>query len=131
MHSVHRVGCVVQMTSVEPYEDGRFDIEVVGRQRMRLDGLDTSGELPGRRRRGAARAHPPGSPTRSHEAERTYATFEEYRRRLSELRGGDVLDGDLPRDPEYLSYSLAATCLLTLPERQELLEAEHVRWTGW
>ena len=33
MHSVHRVGCVVQMTSVEPYEDGRFDIEVVGRQR--------------------------------------------------------------------------------------------------
>ena len=30
VHSVHRVGCVVQMTSVEPYEDGRFDIEVVG-----------------------------------------------------------------------------------------------------
>ena len=26
VHSVHRVGCVVQMTSVEPYEDGRFDI---------------------------------------------------------------------------------------------------------
>ena len=34
-----------------------------------------------------------------------------------------MLDGDLPRDPEYLSYSLAATCLLTLAERQELLEA--------
>src|SRR3954468_11531628 len=28
VQSVHRVGCVVQMTSVEPYEDGRFDIEV-------------------------------------------------------------------------------------------------------
>ncbi len=38
------------------------------------------------------------------------------------MRGGDVLDGDFPRDPEYLSYSLAATCLLTLKERQELLE---------
>src|SRR3954468_5354851 len=42
-HSVHRVGCVVQLTSVEHYPDGRFDIEVVGRNRMRLDDLDTSG----------------------------------------------------------------------------------------
>src|SRR6478672_7970052 len=41
--SLHRVGCVVQMTSVEPYPDGRFDIEVVGRQRLRLERLDTSG----------------------------------------------------------------------------------------
>jgi hypothetical protein len=39
------------------------------------------------------------------------------------MRGTDVLDGDLPRDPEYLSYSLAATCLLTLAERQSLLES--------
>jgi Lon protease-like protein len=111
------------MTSVEPFEDGRFDIEVVGRRRMRLDGLDTSGDflvgdvemLVERTIKGTDAAH---------EAARTFDTFEEYRRRLSELRGGDVLDGDLPRDPEYLSYSLAATCLLTLRERQDLLEAD-------
>jgi Lon protease-like protein len=123
VHSVHRVGCVVQMTSVEPYEDGRFDIEVLGRQRMRLDGLDTSGEflvgdvemLTERTAKGSDAAR---------EAARTYDTFEEYRRRLSQMRGGDVLDGDLPRDPEFLSYSLAATCLLTLAERQALLEAD-------
>jgi Lon protease-like protein len=122
VHSVHRVGCVVQMTSVEPYEDGRFDIEVVGRARMRLDGLDTSGEfLVGDVETLPERTEP--HPDAIGQAERTYATFVEYRRRLSELRGGDVLDGDLPRDPEYLSYSLAATCLLTLAERQELLEA--------
>ena len=122
VHSVHRVGCVVQMTSVDPYEDGRFDIEVVGRARMRLDGLDTSGEyLVGDVETLPERTEP--HPDALGQAERTYATFEEYRRRLSELRGDDVLDGDLPRDPEYLSYSLAATCLLTLTERQELLEA--------
>jgi Lon protease-like protein len=122
VHSVHRVGCVVQMTSVDPYEDGRFDIEVVGRARMRLDGLDTSGEfLVGDVETLPERTEP--LPEAMGQAERTYATFEEYRRRLSELRGGDVLDGDLPRDPEFLSYSLAATCLLTLAERQELLEA--------
>ncbi|NUR06582.1 MAG: LON peptidase substrate-binding domain-containing protein [Nocardioidaceae bacterium] len=122
VQSVHRVGCVVQMVSVEPYQDGRFDIEVVGRQRLRLDGLDTSGEylvgdvetLPERQE---------AQPQALTEAARTRGTFEEYRRRLSELRGGDVLDGDLPHDPEYLSYSLAATCLLTLQERQALLEA--------
>lgn len=122
VHSVHRVGCVVQMTSVDPYEDGRFDIEVVGRARMRLDGLDTSGEyLVGDVETLPERTEP--HPEARGQAERTYATFEEYRRRLSELRGGDVLDGDLPRDPEFLSYSLAATCLLTMAERQDLLEA--------
>ena len=125
VQSVHRVGCVVQMTSVEPYADGGFDIEVVGRQRMRLDGLDTSGAyLVGdvETLEAAAPAVEAGSEAAT-EALRTRETFEEYRRRLSELRGDDVLDGELPRDPEYLSYALAATCLLTLQERQSLLEA--------
>ncbi len=122
VQSVHRVGCVVQMTSVEPYADGRFDIEVVGRHRLRLDALDTSGRyLVGDVE--TVEEAKVDTPAGLQEAERTRATFEEYRRRLSELRGDDVLDGDLPRDPEYLSYALAATCLLTLQERQELLEA--------
>ena len=123
VHSVHRVGCVVQMTSVEPYEDGRFDIEVLGRRRLRLDGLDTSREF----LVGDVETLPDSEkplPAAIAEAEKAYATFEEYRRRLSEMRGGEVLDGDLPRDPELLSYSLAATCLLTLQERQALLEAD-------
>lgn len=122
VQSVHRVGCLVQMISVEPHADGRFDIEVVGRQRLRLDGLDTSGAfLLG----DVETVEEPSdtSPVALQEAERTRETFEEYRRRLSEMRGSDVLDGELPQDPEYLSYSLAATCLLTLAERQSLLEA--------
>ena len=122
VQSVHRVGCVVQMTSIEPYEDGRFDIEVVGRARLRLDGLDTSGEFLVGDVETLTEGKP--HPAATVEAEKAYATFEEYRRRLSEMRGGDVLDGDLPRDPEYLSYSLSATCLLTLQERQALLEAD-------
>jgi Lon protease-like protein len=124
--SLHRVGCVVQLTEVEPYEDGRFDIEVVGRQRMQVqgfEGMETSGsylvgeveKLSERTAKGVDLAQ---------EAGRTLDTFEEYRRRLSEMRGGAVLDGDLPNDPEYLSYSLAATCLLTMQDRQDLLEAE-------
>ena len=120
--SVHRVGCVVQMTSVEPYPDGRFDIEVVGRRRLRMDGLDTSGPfLVGDVE--TVDEPPDTSAAAVEEATLALHTFEQYRRQLSDLRGDDVLDGDLPHDPEYLSYSLAATCLLTLRERQELLES--------
>jgi uncharacterized protein len=124
--SLHRVGCVVQLTEVEPYDDGRFDIEVVGRQRMRLEAVSTSGSyLVGDVTTMTERTPKGNDATR--EAARTLGTFEEYRRRLSVLRGGEVLDGSMPHDPEYLSYSLAATCLLTLRDRQDLLEAEHAR----
>ena len=124
VQSVHRVGCLVQMTSVEPYEDGRFDIEVLGRERLRLDGLDISGEfLVGDVETLPSARTPKGNDT-TREAKLTLETFEEYRRRLSQVSGGMVLDGDLPRDPEYLSYSLAATCLLTLRDRQGLLEVD-------
>jgi Lon protease-like protein len=44
MQSAHRVGTLVQLTGVEPYDDGRFDIEVTGRQRLHLQTMHTSGE---------------------------------------------------------------------------------------
>jgi uncharacterized protein len=122
VQSVHRVGCVVQMTSVEPYPDGRFDIEVVGRRRLRLDGLDTSGAfLVGDVE--TVEEPPDTSPAALEAAARAQEAFTTYRGRLSDLRGDEVLEGALPQDPEYLSYSLAATCLLTLSERQALLES--------
>jgi uncharacterized protein len=121
--SVHRIGCVAQMTTVEPHPDGRFDIEIVGRQRMRLDSMDTSGAyLVG----GVDRLpeEPVSALGPDEEAERTMNTFAAYRTQLSALRGAEVLDGVFPSDPTYLSYSLAATCLLTLRERQALLETD-------
>lgn len=121
MQSAHRVGTLVQLTGVEPYDDGRYDIEVTGRERFRMNSLNTSGAyftaevdlLPDRL-----------EATAQDEARRTLATFEVYRERLSSLRGGPVLAGVMPSDPAYLSYSLAATCLLTLRERQALLEVD-------
>ena len=106
--SVHRVGCVVQMTSVAPHSDGRFDIEVVGRQRMRLDRLDFSekylvGEVE------VVDEETRTNPAAVTEAARARETFARYRDQLLQLRGVDVLDGELPRDPVYLSYALAAT----------------------
>jgi Lon protease-like protein len=121
MQSAHRVGTLVQLTSVEPYDDGRFDIEVTGRQRLRMETMDTSGPY---FRADVELIADLDEPAAHDEATRALATFHAYRTQLSELRGGPVLAGDLPTDPAYLSYALAATCLLTLRERQALLEAD-------
>ena len=123
--SVHTVGCLAQMTVVDPQPDGRFDIEVVGRQRLRLHSMNPSGPyLVGEVELLDDKADSDAGPGPDQEAERTLLTFAAYRKQLSELRGGDVLGGDFPHDPTYLSYSLAATCLLTLRERQALLESD-------
>jgi Lon protease-like protein len=121
MQSAHRIGTLVQLTTVERYDDGTFDIEITGRQRLRMNDLDTSGEYFTAEVELLEDVDEPGAVD---EAIRTLATFEVYREQLSELRGGPVLSGVMPSDPAYLSYSLSATCLLTLRERQALLEAE-------
>jgi uncharacterized protein len=124
VQSVHRVGCVAQMTSVAPDEDGTFEIEIVGRERFHLQSLDASGTyLVGTVETATDAADPAaGAGGTSQQGTRARETFAVYRSRLSELRGAEVLDVELPDDPVYLSYTLAATCLLTLRERQALLE---------
>jgi Lon protease-like protein len=57
-----------------------------------------------------------------HVVDRARATFSAYRIALTEFRA-DPYEGTLPRDPEYLSWTLAACAPLPMPERQSLLEA--------
>jgi Lon protease-like protein len=124
VQSVHRVGCVAQMTTVTPAEDGRFDIEVVGRERFHLQSMDASGTYLVGTVKTAPDSGDPAATAGGTSAEvaRAKDAFRVYRSRLSELRRAEVLDVELPDDPVYLSYTLAATCLLTLRERQALLE---------
>jgi Lon protease-like protein len=122
VHSVQRLGCSAELTSVEPYDDGRFDIEVVGRRRFRVDALDTGGEfLVGEV---AWLDEPPGDEA-VEGAAKALRVFEAYRARLADLSGKQIppID-DVPRDPTALSYELAASCLLTQQDRQALLEAD-------
>ena len=121
VQSLHRVGTLVQLTEVERYDDGRFDIEVTGRQRIVLEEVDPAGEYLTARGELVEDETDPGEAT--DEAARTLSAFEEYRTALSSMRGGPVLAGPMPQDPAYLSYTLAATCLLSQRERQDLLEA--------
>jgi len=124
VQSLHRVGTLVQLTEVEKYDDGRFDIEVTGRQRIVLDEVNPAGEY--LTARGELVDDEDDTSEAAEEATRALATFEEYRAALSTMQGGMVLTGPMPQDPAYLSYTLAATCLLSQRERQDLLEAPDV-----
>jgi Lon protease-like protein len=123
MQSMHRTGTLVQLTESERYDDGRFDIEVTGRQRVILNTVDGSGDY--LRAECDLVVDDPAvvDAEAVEEGQRALAAFEEYRKQLSDLRGGPVLAGPMPADPTYLSYSLAATCLLSQSQRQGLLEA--------
>lgn len=118
--SLFRVGCAVQLTEVEPHADGTFDVVGVARERLRLERLDTSGAFPV----GHVETIPEVEESVDVEVvERARATFTAYRAALADIRA-DPYEGELPRDPVYLSWTLAACAPLPLPDRQGLLEAE-------
>src|SRR4051812_12128680 len=118
--SLYRVGCRVQLTEVESHVDGTFDVVVVGLERIELDRLDTTGSFPV--------GHVTDRPDQTTAVpepilERARVAFTAYRAALTDIRS-DPYDGALPRDPTYLSWTLAAVAPLPMPERQALLEAE-------
>jgi Lon protease-like protein len=118
--SLFRMGCRLQLTEAEPNPDGSFEIVAVGLERIVLEELDSSGAYPV----GHVIARPePTVAVPDHVVERARATFTAYRVALSQFRP-DPYDGALPRDPEYLSWALAACAPLPMSERQSLLEAD-------
>ena len=118
--SLFRVGCRVKMTDVEAHPDGTFSLVAVGMERISLGAPRRHRRLPGRPGRG-----PPGDPGQvdPEVVELAQATFLAYRTMLAEFRD-DPYPHPLPRDPAYLSWTLAAVAPLPLHERQALLEAE-------
>lgn len=118
--SLYRVGCRVRMTDVEAHPDGTFDLLVVGIDRIALDRLDTRGDYPV----GHVTVRPDATPPVPEEiVERARVMFTAYRSALAQVRG-DLLPAELPRDPTYLSWTLAAVAPLAMPDRQTLLESD-------
>jgi Lon protease-like protein len=116
-----RVGCRVKMTEVEAHADGTFELVAVGIDRIELEHLDTTG------------AYPVGRVTALAEDEvvvpddvagAARATYDAYCEALLGM-DRDPASGDLPTDPAYLSWALAALAPLSLAQRQALLEAEN------
>lgn len=117
--SLFRIGVRMQLTEVEAHEDGTFDIVAVGRDRIRLDRLRPGDTFP----LGEVAILPePSAGVPTDVVERARAVFTAYRHLVREL-STDPLDGDLPADPDFLAWTLAACSPLPLAERQQLLEA--------
>ncbi|MGB0098905.1 MAG: LON peptidase substrate-binding domain-containing protein [Nocardioides sp.] len=118
--SLYRVGCRMQLTDIEEHPDGSFDVVAVGVERIRLDQMEKGDLYP----LGQVTDVPdPDAPVAESILEQARVAFTAYRAALADIRS-DPYSGSLPRDPTYLSWTLAAVAPLPMPERQALLEAE-------
>ncbi|MDO9379346.1 MAG: LON peptidase substrate-binding domain-containing protein [Nocardioidaceae bacterium] len=119
VQSAHRVGVEVRLTDVEAYDDGRFDIEVMAKRRIRMDAMISSDSFIW-----AQVEILDDSPGRDVDdaAGRARAVFGAYRDLLRSFDLDSTVD-ELPSDPGELSYALAQVAVLTMRDRQGLLEA--------
>jgi uncharacterized protein len=117
--SLYRVGCRLQLTDVSAHDDGSFDVIAVARDRIRIHELDPTGDFP------VAEVELLPTVVSSSDEAATLAarTFQAYRRAVSGLRA-DPHPEALPRDPEFLSWTLAAAAPLPLSDRQAMLECD-------
>ena len=121
--ALHDVGCAAELRRVSRYPDGRYDIVTVGTDRFRLGSVDRESRpylvgqvdwLP---------AEPPATGVAGL-ADAVGALFAEYVDAAAGLQGRLTDDAALPGDPAGLAYAVAAAAVLTLEDRQALLEAE-------
>jgi Lon protease-like protein len=129
--ALHEVGCAAELRRVSRYPDGRFDIATVGSDRFRLLEVDRASRpyLVGRV------DWLPGDPPPDSEAVRLARAvgmlFGEYASATAGLRFADAGPvpaaepelSELPEEPGELSHLVAASAVLTLEDRQALLEA--------
>jgi hypothetical protein len=124
--ALHGVGCTAELRRVSRYPDGRYDIVTVGADRFRLLDVDRT-----------SRPYLVGSvewlPADPPEADATGLVesvgtlFGEYVGAAAGLQAQQVEAVELPTDPTQLSYAVAAAAVLTLEDRQALLEADSAR----
>lgn len=121
VNALHEIGCTAALRRVEPYPDGRFDVLTVGRDRFRLLEVDRSGTY----LVGEVEYLPEnGGADTDVGVAATKAAFRRYVAQLTATaEGAPRLVADLPDDPVVLSYLVAASMVLDLPDRQSLLEA--------
>ena len=124
--ALHDVGCAAELRRVSRYPDGRYDIVTVGTDRFRLGSVDRRSQpyLVGDVEWLPAEPAPAGLATL---AVGVGTLFAEYVDAAAGLQGRLTEQAELPDDPAELAYAVAAGAVLTLEDRQALLEAETTR----
>jgi Lon protease-like protein len=119
--ALYEVGCTARVRELERHEDGRYDLVAVGSQLFRLRELHTdrsyfTGEVDWL----------PDELGDEAEAQVLDASvrevFLDYLQALATASGQQIEAPDLPDDPLVLGHLVAATTLLDLADRQDLLD---------
>jgi Lon protease-like protein len=118
--TLHQIGCVATLREVDEQDDGRFHLVTVGTQRFRLASLDDSrpylqGEVD-------LLAEEVGDEAAAGlAAQAVQRGFRGYVEALASRESVEVTVPELPDEPLLLSYLVAASMILDLSVRQDLL----------
>jgi uncharacterized protein len=127
--ALHRVGCSAELRQVTKLPDGRYDVLTVGRRRFRLLGVDTTSRpylvgtvewLPDED--ADAPSSGPTAAMAQALAGAVSTAFGTYLDAVAAARGLRGHPQPMPEDPTALSHLVASAALLTLDDRQALLE---------
>jgi uncharacterized protein len=118
--SLHEIGCTALVRQIQEHDDGRFDLVTVGTQRFQLAGLDHSkpylqGEVD------LLAEDAGGEPAAGLAAQAVQGAFRAYLDALAGRGVTQVAVPDLPEEPAALSYLVAASMIMDLPDKQALL----------
>jgi len=118
--ALHEVGCTATLRRVTEREDGRFDLVTVGTDRFRLISLD--GSRPYLRGEVEPIGEDIGDETAASLAARAVrGAFRGYLDALAGQGLAQISIPELPDEPAVLSYLVAATMIIDLPDKQSLL----------
>jgi Lon protease-like protein len=118
--SLYEVGCTATLREAEGNDDGGYEVVAVGTQRFRLDALDESraylqGEV-------EFLAEDEGDSAAAGRAAQLVAeAFQAYLDVLTAQGLAQVNVPEVPHEPVLLSYLVAASMIIDLPDRQALL----------
>jgi Lon protease-like protein len=125
IRALYEVGCTAKVLRLAVQADGQAEVVTSGADRFRLVTLHEAGDQP------YLTGDVEWLPDEVGDADLASvldqpvrAAFADYCAALGEAGGGEVQVPELPADPLVLSHLVAATVMLDLAERQELLEHE-------
>jgi hypothetical protein len=118
--SLYEVGCTATLRETEENDDGGFELVAVGTRRFRLEAMDESrpylqGEVE------FVEEDAGESAAAGRAAHLVAEAFRAYLDVLTARGLAQVSVPDLPEEPVLLSYLVAASMIIDLPDRQRLL----------
>lgn len=118
--ALHEVGCTATLREVAEQQDGGFHLVTVGTDRFRLMSLD--GSLPYLQGEVELLEEQVGDEAAAGlAAQAVQRGFRGYVEALASRESAEITAPELPDEPLLLSYLVAASMILDLPDRQQLL----------